>query len=77
MLNRCSPCPPTYTGDDGDASNCVSCPASMRTGGDPTVNVALDWLMTLVYTFAFNLLVSAPLTVMIKVKNIADLIMRD
>ncbi len=67
MLNRCSPCNPVITGDDDAVSNCLSCPAAMRTGGSQAQNVALDWLTTLLYTFSFNLLVSGPIIVAVQV----------
>jgi hypothetical protein len=60
MLNKCARCGPAGSLDDDDAENCNACPAPMRDNASPGQDLAVDWLLTLIYTIGFNVVVMEP-----------------
>jgi hypothetical protein len=66
MLNRCASCGPPDSMDDDDVANCSTCPDSMRNNNDPNQDIALDWLLTVLYTVAFNVFVMEPVKAGVK-----------
>jgi hypothetical protein len=66
MLNRCASCGPPDSMDDDDVANCSTCPDSMRNNNNPNQDIALDWLLTILYTLAFNVFIMEPVKAGVK-----------
>ena len=66
MLNKCAKCGPEGSLDDDNAENCDTCPATMRENNNPGQDLAVDWLLTLLYTMLFNMLILQPLNAGVK-----------
>ena len=66
MLNKCAKCGPEGSLDDDNAENCDTCPATMRDNNSPGQDLAVDWLLTLLYTMLFNMLILQPLNAGVK-----------
>jgi hypothetical protein len=63
MLNSCAKCGPAGSVDDDDVETCNACPDSMRDNSDPGKDIAVDWVITLLYTLMFNVFIMEPLKV--------------
>jgi hypothetical protein len=66
LLNRCAKCGPPDSTDDDDVSNCNTCPDSMRDNDNPNQDIAFDWLISVLYSVAFNVIIMEPFKAGIK-----------
>lgn len=63
FAHRCAKCSPEGSNDD-EVENCESCPPLMRRNEDRDIDdIALEWLLTLLYSLLFNIFVAEPLKV--------------
>ena len=67
MLSKCAECGPVGSSDDDidDVDACSTCPVTMRENRSPQ-HVAVDWLLTFLYTLLFNMVVLQPLVVAVR-----------
>jgi hypothetical protein len=64
LANRCAECSPKKESNGDDVENCKSCPPSLKKNEDRNIDdIALEWLLTLLYSLLFNIFVLEPLKV--------------